>query len=327
MATHRFVPQDTVRAQDAGQRVPIFTMPAMPPPAGSPGPAELELVEVACGGLRFVQGSSRFSRLWQPDDPDGCWHLVRVSTGRLELLLGDGSVIDLQPSSAAAICRGGDLREACLGVGTMFECLSVTDELLTRSLSEWLGAPIPQPVCFSRREALAGSASAVIFSLGAALRPAGDRTVLRSYATAQTEIRDLMVRTLLRTLEHNHSAWLEGRMGSPVSPGHVKRAADFMRAQAARPITMEQIAAAARVSPRTLQAGFQSFHGCSPFEYLRKLRLEGARRDLLDPSIDAAISVIASRWGFRHPGVFAGRYREAFGEHPRDTRSRKDAGP
>jgi AraC-like DNA-binding protein len=86
------------------------------------------------------------------------------------------------------------------------------------------------------------------------------------------------------------------------------------------PLTVHDIAAAARLSVRGLQYAFQGAYGESPMNYLRSARLSAVRRELLatDPERDT-VSGIARRWGFVHMGRFAAAYRDAYGESPRAT--------
>ena len=55
-------------------------------------------------------------------------------------------------------------------------------------------------------------------------------------------------------------------------------------------------------------------------EYLRRVRLEHAHRDLLaaDPA-HQSVTAIAYRWGFHSPSEFTSRYRQAYGVLPSRT--------
>ncbi|WP_438873710.1 AraC family transcriptional regulator [Streptomyces alkaliterrae] len=56
---------------------------------------------------------------------------------------------------------------------------------------------------------------------------------------------------------------------------------------------------------------------------IRRQRLAGARRDLVDPALSATpVCDIAARWGFRHHAVFTRAFREAFGTSPSEHRER-----
>jgi len=101
-----------------------------------------------------------------------------------------------------------------------------------------------------------------------------------------------------------------------------KLAVDFIQAHPEQPITIETLAAVCGVSGRTLFAGFAKFMGMSPMRYLRDVRLERVRQDLLDPSQPRSVTQIATRWGFYQLGRMASDYRKRFAERPRDTLQR-----
>lgn len=107
----------------------------------------------------------------------------------------------------------------------------------------------------------------------------------------------------------------------PATPPAVRRAIEFISSHPAEQITLADIAEAARVSPRCLQAGFRRHLGVTPLEYLRETRLDLAHRDLVRAADDGEVSVteIAHRWGFTNPGRFARLHQERFGTMPRDV--------
>ena len=105
-------------------------------------------------------------------------------------------------------------------------------------------------------------------------------------------------------------------------PQHVKRALVYLRGNVAEKITLPGLAAACAVPERTLLKQFRRFVGLSPLAYLRRLRLNLARGDLLRADCETAISEIAINCGFTHLGRFATEYRRAFDESPSATRQR-----
>ena len=106
-----------------------------------------------------------------------------------------------------------------------------------------------------------------------------------------------------------------------VEPAVVRRAVEFIDAHAAEAIGLARIAAAARVGPRGLQLAFRRHRGVTPLEYVRTVRMERARADLLaaDPAAGHTVRAIASRWGFTHHGHFAIDYRRRYGCSPSTT--------
>jgi len=101
----------------------------------------------------------------------------------------------------------------------------------------------------------------------------------------------------------------------------VRRAAQFMDEHLTEPITVAAIAAAARVSPRGLQAAFHREVGTSPMAYLRRVRLAEAHRDLIaaDASTGETVASVGLRWGFSNASRFAAAYRDAYGPSPSRT--------
>jgi AraC-like DNA-binding protein len=105
------------------------------------------------------------------------------------------------------------------------------------------------------------------------------------------------------------------------APQPLRRALAFIDEHAAEPITLNEIAAAARLSPRGLQAAFRRHLDTTPLAYLRSVRMERAHRDLQRAGPGEAVSVaaLAAKWGFTHLGRFAVDYRRRFGVYPSQT--------
>ncbi|NBA94790.1 helix-turn-helix domain-containing protein [Pseudomonas sp. R5(2019)] len=100
----------------------------------------------------------------------------------------------------------------------------------------------------------------------------------------------------------------------------VEKAREYIISRKSEPLSVIEICEALRVSRRTLHYGFIKVLGINPVTFLRYLRLNGARRELMkaDPS-SKVVNEIASRWGFWHPGMFSTYYKELFGELPSHT--------
>ncbi|MHC5560856.1 helix-turn-helix transcriptional regulator [Kocuria sp. U4B] len=149
-------------------------------------------------------------------------------------------------------------------------------------------------------------------------------------ATASPLIRAQVVQSVVTAVLHtfpstftDHLAHDRPQAAEPVGvvSGPVRRAVAFIDTHLGEPIGVVEIAAAARLSPRGLQAAFRRQKGTTPMAYLRTTRLAAAHTDLLaaDPGAGVTVAAIAARWGFAHPGRFAGAYRAAYGESPAAT--------
>jgi AraC-like DNA-binding protein len=104
-------------------------------------------------------------------------------------------------------------------------------------------------------------------------------------------------------------------------PATVRRAIEFMDAHAHEDLTVSDVAEAARVGVRGLQAAFRKHRGEAPLLYLRRARMGGAHRDLQagDPTRGDTVGAIAARWGFVNAGRFAVEYRQIHGRSPSAT--------
>lgn len=95
----------------------------------------------------------------------------------------------------------------------------------------------------------------------------------------------------------------------------------YMRSRLCAPLSLEDLARAAGVSPRTLHMHCKRRFGVGPMVWLRQVRLEAARR-MLEGDADCLVTDAAMAFGFGHLGRFSAYYRERFGELPRQTAHR-----
>ena len=107
------------------------------------------------------------------------------------------------------------------------------------------------------------------------------------------------------------------------SPSTVRRAARIIEAHAADELSPGDLARECNVTPRALQYAFRKHLGCTPQDYLRRVRLDLVRRSLRDGS-SLSVSEAAAAHGFFNPGRFAADYRQVFDENPGQTLHRTD---
>lgn len=138
---------------------------------------------------------------------------------------------------------------------------------------------------------------------------------------AAAHFEQFLIHELLASQPHNLSKALPGRL-QVASPVAVRRAIQFCEEHAAEPISVGQIAGAARISVRTLQQQFREHLDATPMAYLQQIRLHHAHADLRAVAHGQAIGTVAEvarRWGYTHMGRFATVYRNAYGELPSET--------
>ncbi|KFK95703.1 MULTISPECIES: AraC family transcriptional regulator [unclassified Serratia (in: enterobacteria)] len=135
-----------------------------------------------------------------------------------------------------------------------------------------------------------------------------------------SQIEQLVSVTLLSVHQHNYKDHLS-KNRSMIRPKHVRKAQEYLQAHAHEPIVMEQLAQIAGVSMRSLYAGFKDFLDVSPMKYLRDVRMERVRLELLSGEA-SSVTGVALRWGFAHMGRFSAEYKARFGETPSQSLKR-----
>jgi len=92
-------------------------------------------------------------------------------------------------------------------------------------------------------------------------------------------------------------------------------------------VSVADLCAAYEVPRRTVNRAFQTALGMGPAIYLRRVRLNRARRALQLGSVrSVTVTDVALEFGFWHLGRFAEQYNQLFGESPHETLHRAERG-
>lgn len=86
------------------------------------------------------------------------------------------------------------------------------------------------------------------------------------------------------------------------------------------PFSIEELARVAGLNRTKLQEGFKELFGTTIFGYITEIRLEEARRHILDPGSMLSIGEIAALSGYKNPQHFTAAFKKKFGYLPRDAR-------
>jgi AraC-like DNA-binding protein len=156
--------------------------------------------------------------------------------------------------------------------------------------------------------------SQIDFLIREATRPDG----IADNPVALASMTDLMLSLVLRAVPHNYLERLDHRRTGAV-PAYVRRAEDFMRANAGAPIRMDHVADAAGCSVRTLGAVFRHFRDTTPLAALHAIRLDHVHVELSLGPASGSIAEVARRYGFTNPSRFITAYHCRFGEAPLET--------
>ena len=197
----------------------------------------------------------------------------------------------------------------------------IAEQPLLAHLGRILGRPLDAPLVFDQTFDLSAPRAsrwniAIQVLHTELLEPS---SLLRS-GVGVGHLEEFLMSALLFAHGSNYSDRLT-RPGQGVEHRSTRAAKDFIETNLSKPVTLADLAAAAGVSERTLQAAFRSELGTTPMSYLRDQRLERARADLADamPTDNVNVTSIALRWGFGHLGRFAVQYKARFGESPSRT--------
>jgi len=201
--------------------------------------------------------------------------------------------------------------------------LLINADALEHALEGMLGERLRKPLEFKPAIDWArGLAASLRSQLDFLMQEMARRDGVADNPVALASFTDLTLALVLRGMPHNYLERLENRSPSGVVPAYVRRAEDFMHANAAAPIRMEQVADAAGCSVRTLGAVFRRFRDTTPLAALHAIRLEQVQAELKHSAISGSLADVARRYGFTNAARFTAAYRLRFGEAPLETARR-----
>ena len=276
--------------------------------------SDITTLEVVRGGVQPIV------RLMYPSR-------VRIDAGdfpRLMLMQTcvDGSATVIQDNVRAG-CRRNQTLPLSPGLHTQMEfdgrfaqtSVRLDIERLEALCARWLSFPLEQPLRFELRPFSPDLEKA--WTQAVALLIGYERMNIVLPPAASLAFDEFMLSLVLAKHHHNYSADLQGAAGA-AAPRIVREAEHWMRAGGAE-VTVSAIAAKVGVSLRSLEAGFRNWHKSTPTEYLRNIRLQVARAELLAPTQSTTVTSVALGNGFFHLPRFSARYKVAFNETPGQT--------
>ncbi|MEP7295794.1 MAG: helix-turn-helix domain-containing protein [Burkholderiales bacterium] len=219
------------------------------------------------------------------------------------------------------VLRGGDEFMFHMPMGTDILSITFDCDEFERALSctLWateISALLRQPVVRVPVHRLIESRSRLLALFDAALA----RPELVATPGAERQLEQAMLGELLR-LVADPACDRNQRHGSSSRSFIVERCHRLTVENAASAPSVVDLCQRLRVSRRTVQNSFQSVTETNPVNYIRSIRLNGARRELMATSpTDLSIGDAAARWGFFHLSHFAAEYQQLFQELPSQTK-------
>ncbi len=222
------------------------------------------------------------------------------------------------PHRAVVSSPGHDYRAKARGLGARFR-ICITERAVGEQLTALLGETPARPVEFARAmELTTGFGNQFASHVLAAVHDFEHTNSIGANPITTTSFEQFIVGELLLHHPHNYSEALM-RLERRIASRDIRRAIDYMHANLDAPVTIADISLTAGVAGRTLFKHFRDVRGVSPMQYLRNVRFEKARQELLNTKAGMSVTEIATRWGFGHLGRFAVEYRKRFGESPSET--------
>lgn len=133
---------------------------------------------------------------------------------------------------------------------------------------------------------------------------------------ATTVLAPLIEREIHYRLLRSEQAAHLWRIASVGSQGHrIAKAIDWLKINFARKLRIDDLAAYVQMSTSSLHQHFRQLTSMSPLQYQKWLRLNEARRLMLNESLDAASA--AFEVGYESPSQFSREYTRLFGAPPK----------
>jgi AraC-like DNA-binding protein len=290
-------------------------------------PFEWQANRVVVGELSVTATRFRAGARAKTDNVDNVYTLLMPQRSGGLSEQGRGSTL-LLPGRTAALVSASlpatvELRTDYQGLGVRIAAGSMES-----TLNMLTGVQRTTPLRFEGSIDLQKGAGAELMGLLQFILDGAEReqSVLRT-PIIETRLSETFMMALLLGTRHNHSHLLRTPQRAP-EPRHVKRAEEYMEANAHRPITATDVARAAGLTIRALNAAFRAHRGVFPLGFLRERRFALARARL---STSSAVTVaeVALASGFVHFGRFSVEYKKRYGESPAQTlkRARERHGP
>ncbi|WP_417560105.1 AraC family transcriptional regulator [Marinomonas sp.] len=234
-----------------------------------------------------------------------------VVQGTKQLLVGEQNFIyDTQhfllnsldlPASSQVLDASPDL--PCLGLMLKLDMLLMADIIAQN------GMPPPYEGSISGSSAIGTVTSSL-------LEPFTRLLALLDEPDAIATLSPLIVREIHYRLLNSDLAGRLWQIASTGSQAHrISRAVTWLRTHYAKSFQIEELAAYVQMSSTTLYHHFREHTAMSPLQYQKWLRLNEAKRLMLNDSLDA--SSAAFKVGYESPSHFSREYARLFGQSPK----------
>lgn len=235
-----------------------------------------------------------------------------------------GAPFAIVPGRSGVVYSPGRGMRLDIGPGYQARTISISRAAMEAHVAALTGQPARGGIRFDAALDLEGGAGTVISGICSLLHDELERP--GASALVIVALREAFMTSLLTGLRHSASPLFEAPPAR-IAPRHVRRAEEYIEANAEKPITLADIAAASGVSARSLQVGFKEYRGITPMESLRRRRFELVRHRLLHAEPGQTVAHLMAGLSLGGgSGRFSVEYRKRFGESPSETLARGRGG-
>ncbi len=265
-------------------------------------------------GLLQYGADVELSHISQIED----YHINVPLSGRAESWCGSESVL-ATPTRAAVF-----LPERRAGIKWPVDCVQLCVKLRRADLEleaeSLLGRPVATPLNLAATVDLTTEPGKSWFAvLSAFSRECIQPDGILQYSMVGRHVEQLLMAGFLAQQSAFRELALSSKEG-PGTPPTIKTAIDLIESRPQDFATITDLARTIGISVRALQDGFKRHVGVPPSHYLREVRLNRVRAELMaTPLGGTTVAQTAMKWGFSHLGRFGLAYRHKFGVTPYHT--------
>jgi AraC-like DNA-binding protein len=250
-------------------------------------------------------------------DLENSYLILLPEVGSICVKIGEKSIILEQ--NKAAILSASDHINLQFSSDCRSWLISISRQALEKTVGELTKRRVTNPVVFDRNMTMStGESKSWWRSTKFLFSEMIDNQTIFSVATQVGDFEHLLIRSILLDQPNNYSDSI-AIVADENCPFYLKNSEQFIRIHAQEDINIDDIVEASGTQYRTLYNAFKEIHGVSPMNYLRKVRMEGVRQELLTSCADQQVAPIAMKWAFLHLGRFSVEYKKLFGESPSET--------
>ncbi len=217
------------------------------------------------------------------------------------------------PVTARQSCIASAATDVDFGLDFQQFAWRVPRRIVNQKLAARTGRPVTRPVEFDHRLDMLTTPSAALREIFDSLVLNIDSASPSSAKLVLPELENALIVSLLCTAQHNYRDLLDGPTPS-AAPWQVLRAERYIEAHWDEPITIEDMVSATGASARSIFRAFKKSRGYSPFQFVKELRLQQARRMLDSDASDLTVTEVAVTCGFENLSRFSKDFSRAFGE-------------